>query len=166
MAFATICEIWSVITWFGKKEKRKQSEVNIHLCRSWASQSPQPCAYPLSGPSAGVRRSHLVCLCRNGGTVQITATGVFFLPHSRRFVLFERVQPVPRWHQQRAANVFISDVFFSGLGAQDLAIPSRFHLQRSPCPQQLKFSVLEVKRGFFEGKLEGCSQTEDNLGTD
>lgn len=139
MAFAIISEIWSLITWFGEKEKREQSEVNIHLCRSWAAQSPQPCAYPLSDPSAGVRRSHLVCLCRNGGTVQITATGVFFLLQSHRLVLFERLRPVPRWHQQRAANGFISDVFFPGLQAQHLAIPSRFHLQRSPCPQHLQF---------------------------
>lgn len=108
------------------------------------------CAYPLSGPSAGVRRSHLVCLCRNGGTIQITAAGVFFLPQSHRFLLFDRVRSVRFWHQQRVINVITSNMFLTAPREQYLTISSRLYLSRSPCPQHLQFWRWER---FFRGKV-------------
>lgn len=38
----------------------------------------RPTAYPHSGPSGDMRCSHFACMYRNGGTAQITRTGVSF----------------------------------------------------------------------------------------
>lgn len=105
------------------------------------------CAYPLSGPSAGVRRSHLVCLWRNGGTIQITAAGVSILPQPLRCSLSERVQLasaasspcVSLWHVFNGTSGTISD---------NLA-----RIVSAKIPLSATLPVLEVRKGCFRGKV-------------
>lgn len=125
----------SAITWLGKKEKGKQSEVNIHLGWSCAVHSPRRARI-----HSQVRLLECAALTSSacGGTAERSKSQQRGFPSCHNLTVF-RCLSVFSWHQQRAARVFLSGMFLTGLQAQYLTISSGLYLQRSPCPQHFQF---------------------------